>query len=251
MLYLAILQEFFGCFVGANSYLTPPNSQGFAPHYDDIEAFILQIEGKKRWRLYKPRNDEFLARFSSRNFDQSELGELIMDTVLNAGDLLYFPRGTIHQGETIEDTHSLHITLSVYQKNCWTDLFEKLLPKALARASKTDYRYRQGLPVGSSRFMGFVNSEDRSTERRAFFEKAKLLLDDLINYADVDEAVDEIAKNNLHDFLPPILRDEEQHNSVLRDGWIVRNEGIVEERVDIRPDTRIRLLRSHCIRYYS
>lgn len=244
----AILQEFFGCFVGANSYLTPPNSQGFAPHYDDIEAFILQVEGKKRWRLYKPRNEEFLARFSSKNFEQSELGELIMDTVLNAGDLLYFPRGTIHQGETIDDTHSLHITLSVYQKNCWTDLFEKLLPKALAQASKLDYRYRQGLPVGSTRFMGYVNSSDRNSERKAFLEKAKLLLDDLINYADVDEAVDEMAKGHLHDFLPPVLRDEEQRNSVIRDGWIVRNEGIVEERVDIRPDTRIRLLRSHCIR---
>lgn len=49
------LQEYFGCFVGCNAYLTPPNSQGFAPHYDDIEAFILQVEGKKRWKVYKPR----------------------------------------------------------------------------------------------------------------------------------------------------------------------------------------------------
>lgn len=49
------LQEFFGCFVGCNAYLTPPHSQGFAPHYDDIEAFILQIEGKKRWKIYEPK----------------------------------------------------------------------------------------------------------------------------------------------------------------------------------------------------
>jgi lysine-specific demethylase/histidyl-hydroxylase NO66 len=50
-------------------YLTPPNTQGFAPHYDDIEAFILQLEGKKHWRLYSPRTDsEVLARFSSGKF---------------------------------------------------------------------------------------------------------------------------------------------------------------------------------------
>ena len=55
------LQEYFHCMVGANVYLTPPNSQGFAPHYDDIEAFVLQIEGKKRWRLYNPR---YLTYFS-------------------------------------------------------------------------------------------------------------------------------------------------------------------------------------------
>ncbi|KAI6657455.1 hypothetical protein LOD99_201 [Oopsacas minuta] len=47
-------------------YLTPANSQGFAPHYDDIEAFILQIEGEKEWKLHPPRNkDEILARESS------------------------------------------------------------------------------------------------------------------------------------------------------------------------------------------
>lgn len=49
------LQEYFGCFVGCNAYLTPPLSQGFAPHFDDIEAFILQIEGKKLWKVYPPR----------------------------------------------------------------------------------------------------------------------------------------------------------------------------------------------------
>lgn len=51
------LQEYFGCFVGANVYLTPSGSQGFAPHYDDIEAFVLQIEGRKHWKIYAPRYD--------------------------------------------------------------------------------------------------------------------------------------------------------------------------------------------------
>ena len=37
-------------------YLTPPGSQGFAPHYDDIEAFVIQLEGKKHWKLYNPRS---------------------------------------------------------------------------------------------------------------------------------------------------------------------------------------------------
>lgn len=37
------------------SYLTPAGSQGFAPHYDDIEAFVMQLEGKKKWKLYHPR----------------------------------------------------------------------------------------------------------------------------------------------------------------------------------------------------
>lgn len=54
-LLLATLQEYFGTMVGANVYLTPPGSQGFAPHYDDIEAFVLQLEGRKYWKLYAPQ----------------------------------------------------------------------------------------------------------------------------------------------------------------------------------------------------
>jgi len=48
----SILQDWFGCVVGANVYITPPNSQGFAPHYDDVDVFILQVEGRKLWKLY-------------------------------------------------------------------------------------------------------------------------------------------------------------------------------------------------------
>ena len=34
---------------------------------------------------------------SLANFSQDEIGEPILDVILEAGDLLYFPRGTIHQ----------------------------------------------------------------------------------------------------------------------------------------------------------
>lgn len=54
-LLIATLQEYFGTMVGTNVYLTPPGSQGFAPHFDDIEAFIIQLEGRKHWKLYKPK----------------------------------------------------------------------------------------------------------------------------------------------------------------------------------------------------
>lgn len=52
---ISTLQEYFGNMVGTNLYLTPPGSQGFAPHYDDIEAFVIQIEGRKHWKLYAPK----------------------------------------------------------------------------------------------------------------------------------------------------------------------------------------------------
>jgi lysine-specific demethylase/histidyl-hydroxylase NO66 len=58
----------------------------------------MQLEGKKRWKLYSPReSSEVLPRFSSPNLSEEELGEPILDVVLEPGDLLYFPRGTFHQ----------------------------------------------------------------------------------------------------------------------------------------------------------
>jgi len=48
---LSTLETTFGCMVGSNAYLTPRSSQGFAPHYDDVDVFILQQEGSKRWRV--------------------------------------------------------------------------------------------------------------------------------------------------------------------------------------------------------
>ena len=64
--------------MGANVYLTPPGTQGFAPHYDDIEAFLIQLEGKKHWRLYAPREPhEALPQHSSPNFSQDDLGVIL------------------------------------------------------------------------------------------------------------------------------------------------------------------------------
>lgn len=158
------LQEHFGCCVGANVYLTPADTQGFAPHYDDIEAFVLQIEGRKLWKLYHPRDvSQVLPRYSSPNFSQEEVGELMMEVVLEPGDLLYFPRGTIHQASTLPDSHSLHITVSTFQKNSWAGLLEKLVPAALETAVAEDAELRRGLPLDYLDYMGVVNSDTVST----------------------------------------------------------------------------------------
>lgn len=69
---------------------------------------------------------EYLDRFSSPNFSQEEIGSPMLDIVLEAGDMLYFPRGFIHQGCTVAGEHSLHITLSAYQRTAWVDLLEKV-----------------------------------------------------------------------------------------------------------------------------
>lgn len=152
------LQEYFGCMVGANTYLTPPGTQGFSPHYDDIEAFILQTEGSKRWRLYENPEGERLPRFSSRNFSQSDIGGAIMEVTLTAGDLLYFPRGVVHQANALPDQHSLHVTVSTYQLNHWGKYLEKVVVGALETACHEDPEFREGLPLRYTDYMGVSDS---------------------------------------------------------------------------------------------
>lgn len=246
----ATLQEFFGCMVGTNCYLTPPGTQGFAPHFDDVDVFILQLEGKKRWRLYEPRTvGETLPRFSSKNFGQDEIGDPCMDVVLEAGDMLYMPRGTIHQGNCFPEHHSLHITVSCYQLNSYGDLLDKVVPAALQSAVEEDVDFRRGLPRDYLRFMGVSNCDVDSQERRDFLERIQDLISRLFNHAPVDAGVDQMGKRLMRDVLPPYLTPSEAKRCVEADGerWNAGKSRVVN-RVEIDPDTEIRLLRAHALR---
>jgi len=241
------LQDHFQCMVGANVYLTPPGTQGFAPHWDDVEVFMLQLEGKKHWRLYEPADK--LPRFSSHNMSQEDLGTPILETDLEAGDLLYLPRGTIHQGNCLESDHSLHITISAYQLNSWTDLLEKLLPAALTVASSRDKEFREGLPRNYLQHLGAVSGENESEERTSFLKKVEKLMGKLFKHAPVDGCVDQMGKKLMYDALPPCLELHEKARTVHGDGekWNSKNKCVVN-RVEFDPDTRVRLIRSTALR---
>lgn len=249
----ATMQEYFQCLVGANAYLTPPNSQGFAPHYDDIEAFVLQIEGRKRWKLYKPRKtSEILPRFSSGNFTQKEIGKPVLEEVLEPGDVLYFPRGTIHQACTEPGYHSLHITLSVYQKQSYADLFEKMVPLMLQKAITSNVDLRRGLPLHAWQNAGIAFS-DNSTEERANLTKTvtKLMqkcIRDMPLEEIMDSAIDQLAKKFQHEALPPEVLPSEKLRTVFgsRSRTNERGECVCDYDIDER--TNVRLLRANILR---
>ncbi|KAF5274276.1 hypothetical protein FQR65_LT04394 [Abscondita terminalis] len=247
---LASLQEHFGCMAGVNAYLTPPGSQGFAPHYDDIEAFVLQLEGRKHWRLYPPLNpSEVLPRYSSKNLNRNDLvGKTqLKELTLEAGDLLYFPRGTIHEGFTDENAHSLHITVSVYQKTAYTDLMEHVLKYTLEAAASDDVEFRQGLPLQYLKHTGFANSATNSSVRTEIKNKVKNLLTKMIKYIDVDSASDQLGKQFMWDSMPPIPSKSEKQHMMMLNGEKI-SDGKIYDSVNIDLHVEVRLLRYHCLR---
>ena len=50
----ADLEAELQCLVGASCYMTPPGSQGLAPHWDDVDVFVIQCEGTKHWVVHEP-----------------------------------------------------------------------------------------------------------------------------------------------------------------------------------------------------
>mmetsp|Transcript_53856 Transcript_53856/g.60181 ORF Transcript_53856/g.60181 Transcript_53856/m.60181 type:complete len:614 (-) Transcript_53856:2152-3993(-) len=166
---LSTLEVEFQCMVGANAYLTPArSSQGFAPHYDDIDAFCLQLQGSKRWKVYEPTMK--LPRTSSEDLTAKDLEcmKLVLDVTLNQGDLLYMPRGWIHQACTLKDNnqHSLHLTISTMQQWAWADLMEIVMPEALhaVATSESSTSLREGLPQGFMDYMGVMYEEAKDEE---------------------------------------------------------------------------------------
>ncbi|XP_018556433.1 ribosomal oxygenase 2 isoform X2 [Lates calcarifer] len=154
------LECFFGALVGSNVYITPQESQGLPAHYDDVEVFILQLEGQKQWLLYTP-TVPLAAEYSVESGDR--IGSPTHDIILKAGDLLYFPRGTIHQAKTPAGVdHSTHLTLSTYQRMSWGDMLLDVFPSLLCDSSKTDISLREGMP----RRLLLGSSEDLDTSRR-------------------------------------------------------------------------------------
>jgi lysine-specific demethylase/histidyl-hydroxylase NO66 len=218
------LERGFGALFGSNAYLTPPGCQGLAPHYDDVEVFMLQMEGSKSWRLHAPPTGEEypLPRDYSRDFEPAELDNLLLDCILEAGDLLYLPRGTVHHGVTPEGpAFSHHLTVSTYQRIAWCNIIERAMSAALERASVESKEFREGVPVGFLNFMGSWHENAASDgaasvsttatvgQRRAAFKRRfRNLCGRLQEYVDVDEICDELGVDFMSQRLPPAVRSE-------------------------------------------
>jgi lysine-specific demethylase/histidyl-hydroxylase NO66 len=268
---LSLLELEMGCMVGSNAYLTPPGqSQGFAPHYDDIDAYCLQLEGRKRWKVYEPLSKaERLPRASSSDYTEDDLKgvEPVLDVILEAGDVLYMPRGWIHQAVTLpgggkkDEGHSLHLTVSAMQQWAWVDLMEILLPEALEAAANSESTLlRSGLPRGFLEYTGAMNDNreenvpdvlKRQGEHEEDPEKIKAaevrrLQDEFRTEAKkrimkvakeameiVDATCDQLGKRFLSDRLPPAWTPQEKSETS-----VGRTEG-----VQILPSTEVRLAR--------
>lgn len=122
--------------VGANLYLTPPQAQGFLPHVDTHDVFILQLRGIKEWHVSSPSVELPLAHMPHGK-------QALPDPrtfKLAQGHTLYLPRGSRHEA-IAGDSSSLHLTVGVHAFR-WHDL----LKNALELVANADVAFRRALP---------------------------------------------------------------------------------------------------------
>jgi hypothetical protein len=136
------LEACLGCRVFTNLYLTPPGAQGFSAHFDTHDVLILQIEGEKHWRLYGAGPELPIPPNDKSTIARDQLGAPTHEVSLTRGDLLYLPRGYVHEAFT-SDSASLHLTVGIS-----TVLWLDLLKLALNAAANGDVRFRRSVPPG-------------------------------------------------------------------------------------------------------
>lgn len=146
-----------------NLYITPPHAQGLAPHYDEHDVFLLQITGEKEWKLYHSPV-ELPSHIRDQQIGRHELAEPTLTVMLQPGDLLYIPRGVVHQAVS-QETTSIHASLGLYPTFAY-ELFEELVTLAQA-----DPAFRQAIPHG------FSSPEERKTFYQQFQTLSQSLLD--------------------------------------------------------------------------
>jgi hypothetical protein len=128
----------FVCAVQTNLYACWGTTQGFDIHWDDPDVFVLQVEGRKTWRLYGSTRP-WPTRLDFHG-DHPKPEEPLEELVLTPGDVLYLPRGYWHaavgRGEP-----TLHLTIGLTRKT-GADFVQWLAEHALSDAA-----FRADLPL--------------------------------------------------------------------------------------------------------
>jgi hypothetical protein len=102
----------------ANAYLTPPGLQAVPAHADDRDVLVVQVYGEKTWKVYQPipvpypYPNEQVGK-AGIPVPQRVFEKVLVERTLRPGDVLYMPRGYVHEARAIENAPSFHITVAL------------------------------------------------------------------------------------------------------------------------------------------
>ncbi|MFJ9854828.1 cupin domain-containing protein [Streptomyces sp. NPDC101150] len=103
------LERLFRCRFQSNLYASWTAVPGSGIHWDTHDVLVFQLDGAKRWQIHRPTTRRY-PLYEDSDEPAPPTGEPVADLVLQAGDLLYLPRGWWHAVSADQGTRSLHVT---------------------------------------------------------------------------------------------------------------------------------------------
>ena len=216
--FIQSLSEELTAKVWPNVYITPASAQALAPHFDTHDVFVLQIYGTKAWKLYDSPVDLPDESFIHKQLRGEVYEKKAVEFSLQQGDLLYIPRGLVHEAVTSKST-SIHISIGIKSiRNI--DLVNQILKEALKNPffrKTTDLLYNR--------------SSSSVEEQEQFFKEA---------------LIEEIKKADFNDILEnakqQIIRDQDSKNyNNLFSSLVYKNDLTIESKVKKRSEVRCTL----------
>jgi ribosomal protein L16 Arg81 hydroxylase len=103
------LERLFHVRIQVSAYAGWRHSHGFDVHWDDVDVFILQVAGQKRWTVFGPTRRQYPFRDDVET-DKEPPRPPLWEDVLQEGDVLYIPRGWWHVAVPLDEP-TLHLTV--------------------------------------------------------------------------------------------------------------------------------------------
>lgn len=128
--------------VQANIYLTPPGAQGFRVHFDTHDVLVLQVSGRKSWRVWDAIPYAAPTRHTPWSNDFASDGDP-HELVMAPGDALYLPRGVLHEAMVQAGSEpSLHVTVGFLEPG-----LGEMLRNLIAELEAEEPALRAALPT--------------------------------------------------------------------------------------------------------
>ena len=152
------VRRFSGHPATSNLYVTFGGPGTFGKHWDTHDVFVLQLAGRKHWKVFEPTTPLPLSHQTSERSATACPSRAVLDIALEEGDLLYIPRGWWHEVVPL-NVGSIHLSVGVYAVTAYDFLMSTLarelaedtaLRAALCRSERETIRMRL-IEIGKAR----------------------------------------------------------------------------------------------------
>jgi hypothetical protein len=91
------------------AFFSQKNNEAYFGHRDSDDVLVMQIEGKKRWRIHEPQQRRYRG---NSPLSEEQMGPLLIELVMEPGDIMFVRAGVPHRCIT-ETDYSLHLSFDL------------------------------------------------------------------------------------------------------------------------------------------